>query len=628
MSGILILLLSSTTFSAADTDEPQPEYMKALMARRKNLGRTEKFRIMVDKVLTHPGPGEPAWREMSDEIVQAYAQEGFNVIVPRVGGDNPARVRAMAHRAAKHGVFTLAWLAGTLHLYEKGERWDKQRMIWKSGGRQDVYSPNMDRFWDRLAQQVLRCAEISVEEPAIIGVFLDHENYWETDPPSAEPKEKTLFGLSYDAKILGEFAAARKIELPDLQPAERYPWLVEHGLHDAFSEFQINSWRARCRKLRQQVDAINPAFQFVCYPTPMESLYLREAACQEWGTEKAPYIVADWKTYGRPQPRVLPQDQGLAVLRGRLTSKMQAMSAHKVPHQYISGIDPMLGGYTPGSIPALTNTDPEFCGRNAVMISQTCNGYWVFYEGPRRGRPDHAAYLKWFGRANRAIVAGDYGFWKQERETPDLVEFRKLKPETDRLQITGKIARPLLVESTGKYEIHPFEGASLAYLSQFDAIVLVSYTEWMQADGPFPEALRAYVEQGGGLFLGFDTSWFMKSAFPQIAMHADPVGHDRIEVNRHAHVIDTDIEVVKEHAALGNLKIGTRYTPMWREHMVFATGPKGTVLMRNEFGDPVCVAGTLGKGRVVFAGSYYDKDPQGPERQAYLSALDWLAGAK
>ena len=80
MIGVLFLLVLSTTLSAAaaDENEPQPEYIKALMARRKNLGRTEKFRIMVDKVLTHPGPGEPTWREMSDDVVQAYAREGFN----------------------------------------------------------------------------------------------------------------------------------------------------------------------------------------------------------------------------------------------------------------------------------------------------------------------------------------------------------------------------------------------------------------------------------------------------------------------------------------------------------------------------------------------------------------------
>jgi len=149
----------------------------------------------------------------------------------------------------------------------------------------------------------------------------------------------------------------------------------------------------------------------------------------------------------------------------------------------------------------------------------------------------------------------------------------------------------------------------------------------MGADDPLPQALRKYVEQGGGLLLAFDTCWFMKSPFPEIAVHDDPLEHDRIEVDRHAHVIDTDLEVVREHAALGGLKAGDRFRPMWREHMIFKPGPESTVLVRNEFGDPVYVVGTLGKGRVAFTGSYYQRDPEGMEKQALLSIMDWLAGA-
>ena len=37
------------------------------------------------------------------------------------------------------------------------------------------------------------------------------------------------------------------------------------------------------------------------------------------------------------------------------------------------------------------------------MISEACDGYWVFYEGPKYDK-DHPDYFQWFTRANRAIV--------------------------------------------------------------------------------------------------------------------------------------------------------------------------------------------------------------------------------
>jgi len=123
----------------------------------------------------------------------------------------------------------------------------------------------------------------------------------------------------------------------------------------------------------------------------------------------------------------------------------------------------------------------------------------------------------------------------------------------------------------------------------------------------------------------------MKCGFPEVAIHADPVDHDKIEVNRHAHGIDMDFEVVKEHAAPGDPKTGTCDRPIWREHMIFEMGPKGAVLVRDECGDPVDVAGSLGKGRVVFAGScqgnVHGPDPEGSEQQADRSILDWPTGA-
>jgi hypothetical protein len=63
--------------------------------------------------------------------------------------------------------------------------------------------------------------------------------------------------------------------------------------------------------------------------------------------------------------------------------------------------------------------DPEFSGKNAVMISETTGGYWIFYEGPTYTKQDHADYWKWFSWANQAIAAANWQAWHEPRETPE-----------------------------------------------------------------------------------------------------------------------------------------------------------------------------------------------------------------
>ena len=569
-----------------------------------------KLRILVDKTMMQRGPDRSAWG-MTDEIVGQIAQAGFNVVVPRSFGNDLVRVRRVAERAAKHGILYMPWLRGTLHAYDKTEA--RHRMVWQNGVSQTMYSPNADRLWEWLGKLVVAHAEISVDVPSLTGVFLDYENYHEKGD-----RQGSAYGLSYDEKILSEFAAARNLDLPALPPAERYPWLAAHNLHDAFARFQVAQWRERCRRLRQQVDAVNDRFQFCIYPTPRESRFIREAAGPEWSTTTAPLIVADWTTYGRPQGLVLSHRQGLDANRGRLEGNLAARADFGFSHLYISGIDPILKG-----------ADPEFCGRNAVMISEISDGYWVFYEGPTYGQPDHAAYMAWFAKANRAIAAQQYGFWREPRETPDPAQAGLHEAATDKIQVAFHSLAPRMYElagESGKYEIHTFAGNSLTYLSGFKVVVLQNFNAALPADNPFVQALRAYVEQGGGLFLAHDTAWFMESPFPEIAVRAIPRHERQVEAGRH--VVETDLEIAAAHAALGGMAPGTRYATEFRDHMIFAPGPEGKVLIRNTLGDAVYVAGKVGRGRVMFSGCYYGhrEELQGTERRIFPAVLDWLAG--
>jgi len=566
---------------------------------RSALGRKDKYRVLVDKVISPTNK----W-VFTAEHMKEIKDAGFNVCCPRIGGDNLERARRQVALAKDQGLFYMAWMRGTRTA--KAE----PKLVWQTGHTQNLCSPNSDELWDWMTNLIVGHARLSVEFPNFIGSFLDYENY-------APNKRGNCYALSYDEKIMAEFAASRDIQLPKLTPARRYPWLKEKGLHDEFAKFQIDSWRQRCRKLRKQVDEINPAFQFIVYPAP-GTLFMREAIWTEWATAKAPLILADACTYGRPS-FFLDQTASLAGNRLKLTRNMQSVVPSGIPFLYTGGIDPVCRG-----------ADPEFCGKNAVMISEVTHGYWVFYEGPKYHK-DHPHYFEWFKRANDDIAAGRFKLHLQKREEPDFAE-------KDAAAVKSKSGKPLValfsvknrlhndIEKAGVYEPDDLKAISTQYLLSFKVIVLQNFNAALPADSDFWKNMRRYVEDGGGLFIVHDTGWFMGDAFPEIATKAIP--KNNVEAGRH--VAECDLVVAARHVSIGNLEPGTRYRPEFRDHMIFKPGPKGTVLIRNEFGDPVYVIGQCGKGRVAFSGSYYaySKLLQGAERTAFFSILDWLAGGE
>lgn len=356
--------------------------------RRKALGHKDKYRILVDKVLSKSN----RWI-MSEENMDEIKKAGFNVVVPRQGGDDIERVKRVADMARKRGMFYMPWMRGTLAA-KTGTK-----LTWDNGGTQDMYSPNSDELWDWMTDLILAHARLSAENPAIIGSFLDFENYYKNS-------QGNCYELSYDEKIISEFAKAKKLDLPDLKSDQHKPWLEKNNLLEAFSRFQINSWRMRCRKLRKQIDAINPNFQLTIYP--QDTLFLDKAIYPEWGTANAPLIIADPWTYGRRQ---VPHAEALELNKDILLKgmKKQGIKAKTTPILYIGGIDPMVSG-----------ADAEFSGSNASMLSEISNGYWIFYEGPRY-RTTHPDYFKWFTLANKDIIAHKYALWKQPRQESDPV---------------------------------------------------------------------------------------------------------------------------------------------------------------------------------------------------------------
>lgn len=556
----------------------------------------EKPRILVDKVLM----ADNQWVMTADHVKEIKAA-GFNVVSPRLGGTDPARVRKVARMAQDNGIFYVAWMRGSL------DTKTGLKHVYPDGHDCDVFSPNSDELWDWMEKTVVEHARMSLEIPAMAGSFLDFENY-------ARGGSGNHYGLSYDERALTEFAKATGAVLPTLAPGERARWLADHGLEPRFQEFQVAGWRQRARHLRQAVDAINPRFLLLVYPAP-GTLLITDALYPEWGTVAAPLVLCDAVTYGRPN-LFMDQPSALDANRKALQEMMRIPQQAGIPHVYLGGIDPVCEG-----------ADPEFCAKNASMIAAVSQGYWVFYEGPTY-RKEHPEYFRWFKQANDDITSGSLTLWQKPRTQPENLGETAVTRKTDRLQVAVYNNRTQLqddLEATGLYEVHPLRGMSVEYLKHFDVVILQNFNASLAADHPIGRSLRQYVEQGGAVLFGHDTAWFMESPFPEVAQRGLP--KHKVEAERH--VVDSTLVVAADHPGLPGLRAGQRFTTEFRDHMIFAPGPQGTTLVRNLFDDPVYVVGQVGQGRVLYSGCYYGYAARlsGPEKDALLGLVAWLAAA-
>ena len=367
----------------------------------KDLGRSVKMRILVDKVM------QPVAKWKTEEwMIKETAEAGFNVFSPRHGHTDMAAVRQVTEWCRKHGLYHMPWMRGATGTPEDAALSVGRRMLWANGSEQAVWSPNSDELWDWMARHIVAYAEISARDATLVGVFLDYENYWAGGAGN-------FYGLSDDDGIMDKFARSRKLAVPKLEPAGRKAWLEVKELHDEFEQFQIGHWRRKCRELREAVDRHNPRFMFNIYPAP-GTKFMFDACYPEWATDRAPLVLADPWTYGRPG-RYMTHAKGLEGNRDVLKRGMATAAGKGVNRIYIGGIDPVV-----------TGADAEFCGKNALLLSGLGDGYWVFYEGPVYAK-DHPAYFKWFSWANRHIATETFQAAWEPRETEDAYGFPKIR---------------------------------------------------------------------------------------------------------------------------------------------------------------------------------------------------------
>jgi hypothetical protein len=538
--------------------------------------------------------------------VQMTADAGFDVIVQIHGADDPAvidRNVALADEAGLGSMFKmLGWtLAGT-----SGEQ-----IVWQNGVLQDVARPFSDVLWEQtMGPAILAQAERSRTTGAV-GVFLDYEL-------SMADNQQMVQGFTFDDRTLDEFGAHAGGKVPHLAETKRCEWFRAEGPLDDFHAWQRDRCRHQVRKLRAQIDAINPRFQFAIYPGVNEPFL--DIICEELATPEAPVILTPADTYGRAN-HFLTDDQSLESTRVWCRRAMQrSRMQYKFPHL-------VFGGVMPGHM----NADPAFTAKNAWTLTTEADGYWVWFEAVSPGTAIET-FMAFFAAANLAAHHGDDGWLGLI--PPTVTEASQAHCEADPpvtvgtsvYLADGQAPRPFRILE-GRPDHKQIESYTPANLKRHRVVILQNFNVSTDEASPLNETLRRYVAGGGGLMLTHDTSFFMTSPFPKI------VESHLFQPPRWHHVENGRMRFTcgQNHPIQSGFEPGAPFNSRFTDYLPLKAGPEGTVLVENDEGQAIYVSGTHGAGRVLFVGSiFWYLFDEGPydwiEDRLFLRCVQWLKG--
>ncbi len=215
-------------------------------------------------------------------------------------------------------------------------------------GRVEAYAcPLEERFWhDYLLQGMLERARLATDpELQVDGLWIDFELY------STTTGQRYYTNACYCDYCMAQFAAHKGIEIPDLEYAQRAPWLAEHGYADEYQPFLGTRVEELARQVREQVHAVDPDLLLGFYPTPHN--WSLEAVARAFSTERLPIILWATDTYGGGGPDRVPDDW-------REHYEQMGVNA-----RYCAGM--LLRVYSAKNLAA-----------NIFHASAECDGYWLF----------------------------------------------------------------------------------------------------------------------------------------------------------------------------------------------------------------------------------------------------------
>ena len=277
-------------------------------------------------------------------------------------------------------------------------------------------------------------------------------------------------------------------------------------------------------------------------------------------------------------------------------------------------------------MPGHQGADPAWNARNAYTVGSGVDGYWVFFQQVLPGTTIED-YMTFFATANAALDHGDAGW--MDRVTPTIPDRAPRDEEAPRKAVDiGFVGsfEPVAIEGRHSYEsIGEFTAENL---QRYRAIILQNFNVCADQSTPLYRLFQDYVAQGGGLMLTHDTAYFLGSPFPAIVeghLFKPPLWH---------HVDNADMKLVDgvDHPIVAGLPGGMPFKSRFTDYLPLAKGPEGTVLVENDAGQAIYVAGQHGRGRVLFAGAYFwwrfaEKPYDSPEDRLFLRSLEWLLGA-
>jgi len=180
----------------------------------------------------------------------------------------------------------------------------------------------------------------------------------------------------------------------------------------------------------------------------------------------------------------------------------------------------------------------------------------------------------------------------------------------------------------GDFRVFAMLRLNLSALRHADVVVIPQVRGNYKFYSQSADHVRKYVEGGGSVLLLHDAVGYRghPPVFPEVGK-----GVFNLYKNTAA--------VTAEHAITAGLKQGEKFQHCYFDHVVMDAGDAGQVLVSDEKGKGVLLAGRVGKGKVVLFGALSGWDlkvqgdrtggdgpaePEGVERQLLLNAVRWL----
>jgi hypothetical protein len=354
-------------------------------------GSKEKVSIFINIVMSVANAYKhEAW------MVDVAKNAGFNTyIAPRI--QSTLTIEDIADWCDARDMKTFQWQRGTSAVSLTDSTYDGKRYF-PGTGEEAILSPNSDELWTYLTGIASTCATSSLTHPVIKGLFFDFENY--NYPDNAGYHQAYL--LSYDDVIIGKYETARNITVSATPPL-RKQWLIDNNYHDDFETFQLDHWRERVSQLREDIDAINPQFQFYVYPfgnfdtnNRPPFLYGENAPISKLSTAQSPIALAHYQSYFAPYSIIHDADLQMPYIRNMINDSISYAEEFGTPYMMSAGFDPICLDFY------------EFLARAPIAGAELGEGYWVFYEGLDYPSEEHTDCMDWFTWSNAKIAAEDY----------------------------------------------------------------------------------------------------------------------------------------------------------------------------------------------------------------------------